>query len=240
MLVHRHSHSDDEQWAPVSDLMAVIMLVFMLIVMILLSYSNWEDKSNDEKCKDTKELLENKFSGKFEDWKERWKAELDDDLTIRFAGQVILFDVGDEIPSTVFARSIKEFFPAYMDVIREIKRKYGDDEVLAIRIEGHTSSEHKGSTGPNDAFLKNMELSQNRARGIIKTVLAYPEAVNYNDIVLSEVRADGLSSSKLKCSEKGEENPDASRRVEFKLLTNSCQQAGIYDKTEVLTNYCSK
>ena len=260
MLTRYHTHSDDEQWAPVSDLMAVVMLIFMLISMILLVYFDLDKKSNIERCDETRELLEMEFNTDFK----QWNTELKEDLTIQFKNiqpdikstvalneqtaiddfssihittEIILFTVSQTTPSAWFSDKIGKFFPRYMDVIKEIKTKFGDDEILAIRVEGHTSSEYENSKDIEEAFIKNMKLSQDRAREIIKNALELPEAENYQHIVRQQVKADGLSSSKLICVN-GQEDKNSSRRVEFKLLTNSCQKAGIYDKAKPLTNSC--
>ena len=233
MLIRHDTHADDEQWAPVSDLMAVIMLVFMLITLILLVHFDLEKRSNIEQCNETRKLLDMEFH---EDFKQ-WNTELDQDLTIRFTNQVILFEVAETIPGDWFADKISRFFPRYMNIIENIKTKFGNDEILAIHIEGHTSSEYADSKDIEEAFLKNMQLSQDRAREIIKSALALPEAENYKHIVLQQVKADGLSSSKLICIN-GQEDKNSSRRVEFKLLTNACQKAGVYEQAKPLTNSC--
>ncbi|MGI9306986.1 MAG: hypothetical protein ACR2P5_06750 [Gammaproteobacteria bacterium] len=234
MLPRDNAYSDDEQWAPVSDLMAVIMLVFMLIAMILLTHFDLEKRSNGEKCDHTRSMLNSEFKDDFKDW----KVELDEDLTIRFTNQEVLFPVAKTIPTDWFVQRIRNFFPRYMEVIKNIGAEFGKDEIVAIRIEGHTSSEYGDKdTSVDNAYVKNMELSQGRAREIIKMVLDLPQAENYSDIVRSQVRADGLSSGKLICGENGEDK-NSSRRVEFKLLTKSCQKAGVYDKSKPLTNSC--
>ena len=86
---------DDEQWAPVSDLMAVVMLVFMLITLILLTHFDLEKRSNAEQCEEIRNMLDLEFGDNFRDW----GAELDEDLTIRFTSQVVLFAVATAIPS---------------------------------------------------------------------------------------------------------------------------------------------
>ena len=233
MLTYRHTHTDDEQWAPVSDLMAIIMLVFMLIVMILLSHFDLERRNNIKQCETTKTMLNSEFNNDFKNW----GAMLEEDLTIRFTNQRVLFESGSaEIKQGGwFANMLENFFPRYMEVINDIQEEFGEKEILAIRIEGHTSSEYD-DPGVDDPFIKNMELSQNRAREILKYVLSqknivYP--VDYDKTARRLITANGLSSSKLIYTEYGEEDQQSSRRVEFKLLTNSCQKAGIYDQADL-------
>ena len=227
MLTHRHSISDDEQWAPVSDLMAVIMLVFMLISMILFVSFDLEKRSNIDKCTDTRSMLGLEFQDDFE----KWGAILEEDLTIRFTNQRVLFEVNSskiELGGW-FSMMLGDFFPRYMNIINEIRNKFGKKEVLAIRIEGHTSSEYS-DLDVDAAYIKNMELSQDRARNILGYVLVLPESINYKNIARPLLTANGLSSSKLVLDDSGDEDKESSRRVEFKLLTNACQKAGVYDE----------
>ena len=232
MLIRGRSLPDDEQWAPVSDLMAVMMLVFMLIAIILFINFDLERRSNSERCDETRKLLDSEFRGDFQ----KWGAVLEKDLTFRFTNQRVLFEGGSaDITMEWFAEAIGDFFPRYMEVIGRIQEKFGENEVLAIRIEGHTSSEYPGSNNP---YISNLELSQSRARNIVQYALALPEARRYTGIVHELVTANGLSSSKIICAEGGTEDKDASRRVEFKLLTDSCQKAGVYDKIHAPVNFC--
>ena len=228
MLIRRHT-SDEEQWAPVSDLMAVTMLIFMLIAMILLVDFGLEKANkinNRNNCEITKSMLNSEFKDDFEEW----GAVLeDDDLTIRFTNQRVLFAVNSAKieKGGWFANMLEDFFPRYMKVIADILDKFGDKEILAIRIDGHTSSEYKDAINEDDAYIKNMELSQDRARNILGYALDFPQASEYRNNAYNLVTANGLSSSKLIRDENGNEDKEASRRVEFKLLTNSCQKGAL-------------
>ena len=243
MLIRRHFASDDEQWAPVSDLMAVVMLIFMLIAMILFVNFDLEQRSNERRCEKTKQLLDEEFSKDFEGW----GARLEKDLTIRFTNQRVLFPSGSsdvERPSKNnggwFADMLRNFFPRYMEVMNGIRERFGEDEIRAIRIEGHTSKVYE-NPGPDGAFIKNMELSQDRARKILQYVSDHrkvPQSINYDKEVLRLITANGLSSSRLICNANGKEDNIASRRVEFKLLTDSCQKAGKYDEVKTTENAC--
>ncbi|MGR3913333.1 MAG: OmpA family protein [Gammaproteobacteria bacterium] len=229
MLIRSHSHSDEEQWAPVSDLMAVIMLVFMLIAMLLFVSFDLDKRINIERCEETKDMLETQFKYDFANW----GAILEEDLTIRFTNQRVLFGSDSFIINPWFAGMLRNFFPRYMGVIKNIRGEFGEGEVLAIRIEGHTSREYE-NPGAEDPFIKNMELSQNRAREILKYVLdlnrIHARYFDYGALARRLTTANGLSSSRLICSASCEEDKKASRRVEFKLLTKSCQKAGVYDE----------
>lgn len=235
MFVRRRFESDDEQWAPVSDLMAAVMLIFMLIAVILFVNFDLERRSNNERCEETLNMLKTEFAGDFANW----GALLERDLTIRFTNQRVLFESNSsEVERTNvddggwFAAMLRDFFPRYMKIIGAVRNKFGEDDVLAIRIEGHTSSVF-ANPGVTTPYIRNMELSQDRARKILQYVTnpaKVPHSSNYNKTVRELVTANGLSSSRLICMADGREDEKASRRVEFKLLTDSCQKAGRYNE----------
>ena len=218
MRVHKLSAPEDDLWAPVADLMAVIMLVFMLIVMVLFIGYSVEKQSNADKCESIRNVLEEEFADDFR----KWGAELKEDLTILFTSKSVFFDQGEYIVPDEFAKMLDSFFPRYMGIVQPL-----GEEVLQIRIDGHTSKEY-GNLNADDAYMENMRLSQNRARYILDYVLSLSEAEYYKKFAHTKVTANGLSSSQL-IKTNGEENKEASRRVEFRLLANSCQKAGLYD-----------
>ena len=211
------------------------MLIFMLITMILVVNYDLEKRANIERCQETKDMLDSEFHEDFI----QWGAILEEDLTIRFTNQRVLFKTQSSRITPEFSSMLSMFFPRYMKIIQDLGEKFGEKEVLSIRIEGHTSSEYD-NPGNDSPYIKNMELSQDRAREILQYVLS-PDLVlqlfDYSHAVHRLVTANGLSSSRLICSD-GKENREASRRVEFKLLTHSCQKAGIYDKVASLKGSC--
>ncbi len=235
MLTHRRNQPDDEQWAPISDLMAVVMLIFMLIAILLFVDIDLENRNYEQRCDEMKNMLSKEFEKDFV----IWGAVLAEDLTIHFANQSVNFKTGNaDITKEGGADIIGEFFPRYMEVISEIRRIYekdGEKEVLAIRIDGHTSSGYESSKNP---YISNLELSQDRARNIVRYALSLASSNDYERTVHELVTANGLSSSKRICNSNGTEDKNKSQRVEFKLLTNSCQESGVYEKAESLINYC--
>ena len=215
----------DEQWMPVSDLMTLLMLIFMFIAVLFVRSVVDQENVFQQECDKIYLVLKDEFDDDFE----RWEADLLRDLTIRFRNPDILFPAGSyEIPER--GREIlSSFFPRYMDRISVF-----DDDIREIRIEGHTSSEYIGAQSEREAYLKNMELSQSRTRAVLNHILGLPEANTYISWARARILANGLSSSKLlngkgKLVDElgGEEDKDLSRRVEFRLLTTSCQKAGV-------------
>ena len=221
----------DEQWAPVSDLMAGLMLVFMFIAIIFIRTVVNAEAAQKEECDKIYQTLKTKLGGDFENW----DVELLRDLTIRFRGPHVTFPSGkDDIPDC-FKHILAEFFPRYMEIVQSDEYR---EDIREIRIEGHTSSAWEGARDSLDAYFKNMELSQSRTRKILNFVLGLPNSAEYADWAKDRITANGLSSSRLIFRDKdGKVEDEAkSRRVEFRLMTESCSQAGVYESTRESEN----
>jgi outer membrane protein OmpA-like peptidoglycan-associated protein len=87
-----------------------------------------------------------------------------------------------------------------------------------IRIEGHTSSEWTNAS-PEQAYYLNMALSQARTREVLSFALSLPAVSSQRDWVQTFLTANGLSSSRPIFDASGSENPERSRRVEFRIRT---------------------
>ena len=250
-MAHYHDFDDNEQWAPVSDLIAVLMLIFMLIVVVYIRIATTEEVNTQnepteqpapvkaeepeeqaEPAKTHAEIFQAEcdkiyydLRNEFRDDFEKWQAELFPNLAIRFKDPDILFTDGEAEPKPEFKELLANFFPRYM---RQVHVYIGD--VHEIRIEGHTSSKWHYAKSEPEAYMSNMELSQDRARAILRHVMFdIPEAEEYNKWARRLVTANGLSSSKriLTSHKDGlieTEDEKASRRVEFRLMVKSCLQ----------------
>ncbi len=237
--------SDEEQWAPLSDLMAALLLLFMLIAAIstVAARSDAEpdtvpepepntipepetvsipdsdpDKVHRKKCDENFRLLKSRFNPETS----RWAVELTYPDAIRFSDDDVLFPTGSAEITESFKLTLNTFFPAYMNTIRQFS-----DDIREIRIEGHTSSEFKAAKTVKEAYFKNMELSQDRTREILQYVLSLPEVKEHEEWAKKRMTANGLSSSQP-IKDGDQENKEKSRRVEFKLLAKSCLKAGMY------------
>ena len=208
---------DGEQWMPVSDLMAVLMLIFIFIAVIFIR-DVW---SGEESARIECDKIYNALNDRFADDFEKWDVEfLKKDLTIRFRNPEILFESDKDKIRPRFERVLGDFFPSYIETVRPYKT-----DIVEFRIDGHTSSEYKGAIDPTDAYIKNMRLSQDRSGAVLRYVLGLPGIETDSDWVRPNITANGWSSSRLIYD--GEiEDKQLSRRVEFRLLAASCQKAG--------------
>lgn len=227
MILRRGKLGDSEHWAPVSDLMAALMLIFMFIAIVFIRDVVEAEAVNRQKCEEVYQLLRTEFGQDFEEW----DVELLEDLTIRFRNPEVLFQSGEDDIRPRFRRILSDFFPRYMAIIQSPDHR---DDIREVRIEGHTSSEWVDAQDERDAYFLNMALSQRRTRAILRFVLDLPESDAYVAWARSRITANGLSSSRLILTEAGREDRVRSRRVEFRLLATSCQRAGMYEVSEVV------
>lgn len=217
---------DHEIWAPVSDLMAALMLIFMFIAVVYIRSVVDERTTNREECRKIYTGLQERFGDDFD----RWDVELLEDLTIRFRNPDILFQTEEAKVEPRFERILRSFFPRYMAFVLKREKEY--QESLQVLIEGHTSSAWEDAEDEDEAYLKNMTLSHARTQSILEFVLRLPEADTYGEWARGNVTATGRSSSRTLDvpGKKGVEDHARSRRVEFRLLAASCRRAGAYDR----------
>jgi outer membrane protein OmpA-like peptidoglycan-associated protein len=210
----------EEHWVSVSDLMAGLMMVFLLVAIVFMV--NAEIERN--KIRDVAVLydklrtqLYQDLVDEFEPDLEPWGAEISTDLSIRFGRPELIFDKGEKELKEGFKTILSNFFPRYLNIITS--EKYRED-IAEVRIEGHTSSGWL-SQSEDDAYILNMGLSQERTRSTLDYLLLLPE-VQYEKAWLKEhMTANGLSSSKPVMLKDGLEDREKSRRVEFRLRTDA-------------------
>ena len=221
--------SSENDWLPISDLMSVLMMVFVMISVFYMVKVK-KDKDQIEEIAVTFDKLQ---KGLYQDLKQEfkndldiWNAEIDSvKLSIRFLvpekstfGTPKIFFAPGSSNITAYGESIlADFFPRFRKIIYSDKYK---DQIEEIRIEGHTSSDWKGESY-NTAYYRNMKLSQDRTRNVLRFNLESVNDLAEKDWLREYLSANGLSSSKPIEDSKGKENFIASRRVEFRVKTKA-------------------
>ncbi len=207
------------------DLMAGLLLIFVLLlsfVMLDLMVKENRQLKIAENYRNLQEAIYQDLSREFEKDLEKWKADLNkESLAVRFKEPDVLFDQGKVEVKTAFKEILEDFFPRYVRILK--KPDYVED-IEEIRIEGHTSSEWSAEVSEENAYFRNMELSQHRTRSVLQFVLQLPHINEDRDWVKRYLTANGLSSSRLITDENDTENQEESRRVEFRVRTNSEKQ----------------
>ncbi|MCP5349679.1 MAG: OmpA family protein [Oceanospirillaceae bacterium] len=211
----------EEHWVSVSDLMAGLMMVFLLISIVFMINSEMQRK----KITDVAILYDHLRTALYEDlMKEfgpdlkKWEAELNPDLTFRFNKSELLFAQGDASLGGEFKNILADFFPRYVKIITAPKYR---NDILEVRIEGHTSTGWQGAASEDEAYINNMALSQARTRSTLAYVMSLPPVGSEKPWLRAHLTANGLSSAKVIIAADNKEDVERSRRVEFKVRTDA-------------------
>ena len=134
------------------------------------------------------------------------KATVDPNNGSIVLDSAVFFETGSYVIKPEGQELLNRFIPVYLNVLLSEKYKGYLGEII---IEGHTDS--KGS------YVTNLKLSQQRALQVALYVLDMPGLTNAQVSLLQQIlTATGRSWADLKYDAAGNEDPDASRRVEFK------------------------
>ena len=210
-LFNMSGQETEEHWVSISDVMAGLMVIFLFIAISYMVNANSKTdriramRDNIEQLLDAytnlqadlSEELKAEFEGtptKKRQFQIKWQGHLDmATLSIRFKKP---FTQGDATVPNAFKNVLRDFFPRYIAILTKPEYK---DGIAEIRIEGHTSSEWFDQITGNEAYIKNMELSQNRARNVLDYVLriAHSKVVLNRAWFRKNLTANGLSSSQL-------------------------------------------
>ena len=234
----RKNKSIEGPLSSISDLMSGLMIIFLFIAVSFMSRvvdENIQIKKQQETVEnivttyeETKVSIYDDLYSEFKDDMKSWNMEIDKDGTIRFKEPDIFFEKGKSDLKPEFEEMLDSFFPRYINLIYENHK----DKVEAIRIEGHTSSEWEENATKKESYFKNMELSQDRTRNVLEYIMNIKSILKYEDWLIDKITANGMSYSKRVMNDDNTENKEASRRVEFKVITNSEETIN-----EILDNY---
>jgi len=110
---------------------------------------------------------------------------------------------------------LAKFLPVYLDeVLMSDLRKY----VTYVVVQGHTDSQlFRGSYTPQEQYMKNMNLSMNRAYNVANFAFQVSKNKPYYKDLTHIIRVEGASFSKPVFVD-GKENYMLSRRVELRLV----------------------
>lgn len=222
----RKDKNSDNLWSSISDLMSGLMIVFLFTSVIFMSKvidENTNIKNQQQTVEnivttyeESKENIYKDLYNEFEDDMDNWDMEIDKDGTIRFKEPEVFFDKGEAEIKDQFKDTLNSFFPRYINLIYTNYK----DKVTEIRIEGHTSSEWEEGSDTKTSYFKNMELSQDRTRNVLEYVMNMQSLKKYENWLIDNITANGMSYSN-RIYKDNVEDKEASRRVEFRVITNS-------------------
>ena len=225
LLSRQRDEQEESHWLSVSDLMAGLMMVFLFIAVALMQSAVSERDAMADIAKtyrDTQLAIYEALLDEFADELKRWNADIDQKtLTFTFKSPEVLFDEGKSALKVEYKNLLADFFPRYLEVLQPYR-----ETISEIRIEGHTNSQWNTYVSDDEAYFKNMELSQGRTRAVLEYLFEIPKSLQYLSWMKSNVAAVGLSSSKLIYDKQGIEDTESSRRVSFRIITNADEQIG--------------
>ena len=221
------STKNENIWIPFADIMTALMFIFILIIVLTLSLKQQQESATETKLGDFENTLDELYqelSAAFADKQESWGIKVLEDLTIKFENTNILFTRDSTAIKPEFKNILDEFIPIYLSILS--KEKYAG-KIKEIKIEGHTARQSK----IYNSYIKTIELSQGRARNI----LDYTLQSSYFSTLTQEERAKmifllsangfgrgrAIDASGEFVFDKRAEISSNSRRVEFKVITNS-------------------
>lgn len=208
----------EEHWVSISDVMAGLMVIFLFIAISYMVNADRHRMNAEHEAKRIKGLevkiedllgayknlqaqlsgdLQEEFEGtppKMQQFRTTWRGYLDlETLSIRFRRP---FTQGDATVPRAFKSVLRDFFPRYVAILTKDDYR---NEISEIRIEGHTSSEWLVKVTDHAAYMNNMELSQNRARNVLRYVLQIGDRniIENREWLKKNLTANGLSSSQL-------------------------------------------
>lgn len=197
-------------WITMTDLMTGLVLVFIVMFFYTYMTSHLElVKQNLAKENATKSLEESLKSQKID-------ATVDPISGVVKISDLELFELSSYKLSDKGKAYLDKFAPAYLDSL--FSNEYLDKNIDKIIIQGHTDSQtFAGKYNDDEQYMKNMELSLNRAY----TVANYMTNTPYNKANGNKLRkmiiVEGASFSNPIIVD-GKEDFAKSRRVELKLV----------------------
>ena len=231
---YRHIEENSSYDMSISDLMAALCCIFILVTISIVS-SLKEKNQLDDKYQQLQQDLFLDLSDELGDDLEKWGATIDPDtLTIRFSSDDG-FDARSSTLKTGYKKVLQVFFPKLVNVLLQDKYK---NEIEEIRIEGFTAPDRTDPYGEGSEhdYVSGIKLSQERTQNVLLYCL---ENTNYlqdidpkekekeKDWIRKHIVSNGYSLSKplgvdgKLLNDNGEIDKAATRRVEFRIKTNS-------------------
>lgn len=223
---YRKKHSEDSNnnifWTTMADLLLGLAIIFMtLFVLAITGFSQQSIQQKQQQMEVNKELIEKLKEANID-------AQVDPltgDIKI---SDLELFEVGSYNLSAKGKAYLNKLVPIYINTI------FSKDELVGqienIVIQGHTDSQsYAGIKNPNEQYLKNMNLSLERANSVANYIFYTNYNKKYNDKLKKFLIVEGKSYSEP-ILVNGKEDYNKSRRVELRLKTKKT------DITETIFN----
>ena len=205
------SNENNIFWITMTDLMTGLVLVFIVMFFYTYMTSHLElVKQKLAKENATKSLQESLDIQNID-------ATIDPITGIVKISNLELFELGSFELSNKGKEYLDKFAPAYFDSL--ISNNYLNKHIEKIIIEGHTDSQNfKGQYSDDEQYMKNMELSLNRAFSVANYMTNTAYNKTNSDKLRKMIIVQGASYSSPILTN-GKEDYAKSRRVELKIIT---------------------
>lgn len=230
---NKYSQNNTVHWLAISDLMAGLMVVFLLISVVSPKQtgSSTSTSTSTSSTTTTTTTSSKVIANVSDDFQQnqlaiydalteefgselnKWKASIDKDtLSFNFQSPEKLFIYSTTELTPFFRETLTDFFPRYLDVLKPYQ-----NIVNEIYIEGHTSTYWNQTATEEEAYFENLHLSQVRASQMLRFIYSLDK--DERSWVKENILAIGFSSAHA-IKIKGVENTYLSRRVSFRARLN--------------------
>lgn len=196
-------------WTTMADLLLGLAIIFMtLFVLAMTGFTQQSLEQKRHQIEVNKELIENLKKANIE-------AEVDPLSVDIKISDLELFEVGSYNLSSKGKAYLDKLVPIYINTI--FSKKELIDEIENIIIQGHTDSQSfSGIKNPDAQYMKNMELSLQRANSVASYMFNTKIDKQYTQKLKKILVVEGKSYSEPVLIN-GKEDYNKSRRVEMRL-----------------------
>ena len=213
MRFKRHHEEQQEAnifWITMTDLMTGLVLVFIVMFFYAFVQNNIEKFHQDIAKENASKALQESLKDK------NIEATIDPISGVVKISDLELFDINSYKLSEKGKKYLDSFAPAYLNSI--FSNEYLNKNIDKIIIQGHTDSQtFVGKYSKDEQYMKNMELSLNRAYTVANYMTNTPYNKNNGDKLRKMIIVEGASFSNPIITN-GKEDYAKSRRVELKLV----------------------
>lgn len=197
-------------WITMTDLMTALVLVFIVMFFYAFLQNNIKNFHQDIAQRNISKTLQENLT------KQNIKATIEPNSGIVKISDLELFEINSYTLSENGKKYLDKFAPAYLDSL--FSNEYLNKNLDKIVIQGHTDSQtYIGNYSQDQQYMKNMELSLNRALTVANYITNTPYNKKNGDKLRKMILVEGASFSSPIITN-GKEDYTKSRRVELKLI----------------------
>lgn len=196
-------------WTTMADLLLGLAIIFMtLFVLAMTGFTQQTLEQKKHQIEVSKELIENLKDANID-------AQVDEMMGDIKISDLELFEVGSYNLSPKGKAYLDKLVPIYINTIFSKKELVG--EIDNIVVQGHTDSQtYSGLKDANLSYMKNMQLSLQRANSVADYMFKTGYDKKYSEKLREILTVEGKSNSDP-ILVNGKEDFNKSRRVELRL-----------------------